>query len=95
MDDTPKLKELVQTEITVLQRCLNDNVIRYIDSFSNNRNVYILTEYCNGGDMEEYLKKKGGRLREDEAVEYLRQILNGFRVSSKSMVGIARGRCYA
>lgn len=52
MDETPKLKELVQTEITVLQRCFNDNVIKYIDSFSNDKNVYIFTEFCNGGDME-------------------------------------------
>ena len=80
MDQTPKLKELVQTEITVLRRCMNDNVIRFVDTFSNNQNVYILTEFCNGGDMEEYLKKKGGRLRESEALEYLKQILNGFRV---------------
>jgi serine/threonine protein kinase len=68
MDETPKLKELVQTEITVLQRCVNENVISYIDSFSNSKNVYIFMEFCNGGDMEEYLTKKGGRLREDEAV---------------------------
>jgi serine/threonine-protein kinase ULK/ATG1 len=79
MDETPKLKELVQTEIAVLQRCFNDNVIKYIDSFGNDRNVYIFTEYCNGGDMEEYLKSKK-TLGEDEAVEFLKQILNGFRV---------------
>jgi serine/threonine-protein kinase ULK/ATG1 len=70
----------VQTEITVLQRCYNDNVIKYIDSFSNDKNVYIFTEFCNGGDMEEYLKKKG-TLGEDEAREFLKQILNGFRVT--------------
>lgn len=67
MDETPKLKELVQTEITVLQRCCSDNVIRYIDSFSSAKNVYILTEFCNGGDLEHYIEKKG-KLREDEAL---------------------------
>lgn len=91
MEETPKLKELVKTEITVLQRCLNDNVIRYIDSFTTDKHVYILTEFCNGGDLEEYLKKKGKRLCEEEAREYLKQIMNGFRVLIKSMVGITRG----
>jgi serine/threonine protein kinase len=43
------------------------------------RNVYIFTEYCNGGDMEQYIQKKK-KLREDEAVEFLKQLLNGFRV---------------
>lgn len=86
MDETPKLKELVQTEITVLQRCFNDNVIKYIDSFSNDKNVYIFTEFCNGGDMEQYLKKKT-TLGEDEARQFLKQILNGFRVQIDLSLG--------
>lgn len=91
MEETPKLKELVKTEITVLQRCLNDNVISYIDSFTTGEHVYILTEFCNGGDFEAYIKKKGKRLCEEEAREYLKQIMNGFRVPIKSMVGATRG----
>ena len=64
MVETPKLKELVQTEITVLKRCRSENVIGYIDSFSTEKEVFILTEFCNGGDMEAYLAKKK-RLTED------------------------------
>jgi serine/threonine-protein kinase ULK/ATG1 len=64
MDQTPKLRELVQNEITVLKRCCSDNVIRYIDSFQSASNVYILMEFCNGGDLEKYIERKG-RLRED------------------------------
>lgn len=41
--------------------------------------MYILMEFCNGGDLEKYIERKG-RLREDEAREFLKQILNGFRV---------------
>ena len=37
MIETPKLKELVQTEIMVLKKCQSDNVIRYIDSFSTSK----------------------------------------------------------
>lgn len=79
MEDTPKLKELVQTEIKVLQECNSENVIKYIDTLSNDKNVYIFMEYCNGGDMETYLEKKK-YLPEDEAREFLKQILNGFKV---------------
>jgi len=35
-------------------------------------------EFCDGGDLETYLKKKK-RLTEDEATTFLKQILNGFR----------------
>ena len=48
-----------------------------MDSFSTTKEVFIFTEFCNGGDMEHYLKAKK-RLSEDEAVEFLQQILNGF-----------------
>ena len=37
-------------------------------------------EFCNGGDVDTYVNKKpNGRLEEKEAVEILRQVVNGFR----------------
>lgn len=50
----------------MLRRCNNENVIKLIDSFETDKNVYIIMEFCNGGDMEEYLNKKK-MLAEDEA----------------------------
>lgn len=38
----------------------------------------IATEFCNGGDLEHYLEGKK-RLTEDEATNFLKQILNGFK----------------
>lgn len=64
MVDTPKLEELVQTEIKVLKECKNDNVIRFIDLFHSDKSVCIVMEYCDGGDLEKYLEKKK-RLTED------------------------------
>lgn len=32
------------------------NIVRLIDVFHSVNNVYIVTEYCNGGDLREYLK---------------------------------------
>lgn len=40
--------------------------------------LMIVTEYCNGGDLEHYLNKKK-KLSEDEATTFLKQILNGFK----------------
>ena len=73
------MEELVKTEIKVLKSCQNENVIRYVDSFQSERSVFICTEFCNGGDLEQYLDKKKS-LTEDEAKMFLRQILNGFKV---------------
>jgi serine/threonine-protein kinase ULK/ATG1 len=76
---SPKLQQLVRTEISVLKQCKNENVISYIDSFDTSQYLVIITEYCNGGDLETYIGKKG-KLCEEEAVTFLRQILNGFKV---------------
>lgn len=35
-------------------------------------------ELCDGGELQEYLNKKG-RLTESEATVFLKQILNGFK----------------
>lgn len=78
MKQTPKLEELVKTEINVLKECHNENVIRYVDSFSNEKTQFIAMEYCNGGDLEVYLERKK-RLTEDEATTFLKQIINGFK----------------
>ncbi len=56
--EVPKLAELVKTEIKVLKECKNENVIRYVDNFTSDKTIFIATEFCNGGDMEEYLGRK-------------------------------------
>lgn len=58
----PKLGELINNEICVLFNCQDRNVVSYLSSFEDQNNVYIVMEYCNGGDVDEYIKKKGGRL---------------------------------
>jgi serine/threonine protein kinase len=37
-----------------------------------------VTEFCNEGDMQKFLDKRG-RLSEEEATDVLKQILNGFK----------------
>jgi serine/threonine-protein kinase ULK/ATG1 len=37
-------------------------------------------DYCNGGNLREYLKKKNKKLSEQEAVTFLRQLCQGYRV---------------
>ena len=54
-------------------------MIRFVDSFKTDTEIFIATEYCNGGDLENFLEKKKS-LAEDEATTFLKQILNGFKV---------------
>jgi serine/threonine-protein kinase ULK/ATG1 len=36
----------------------NENIVKLIDVLHSINNTYIITEYCNGGDLREFLKKK-------------------------------------
>jgi serine/threonine protein kinase len=47
------------------------------DIFSTANNCYIITEFCNEGDLENLLKKRE-KLPEDEALPILREFLMGF-----------------
>ncbi len=47
------------------------------DIFSTANNCYIITEFCNEGDLENLLKKRE-KLSEDDAIPIIREILMGF-----------------
>ena len=66
------------TEVKVLQECNNLNVIKYVDHFHTDEQLFIVTEFCNGGDLEDYIRNNG-KLTEKEALGFLKNILNGFK----------------
>ena len=78
--------------ILVLRTCNNENIIKLYDLKKTANNFYLIIEYCNEGDLTglklfilDYLKSKK-YLTEDEAVEYLLQILNGFKTLVKAKI---------
>lgn len=52
-----KLEELLFSEIDVLKKLNHPNILRCFEVFTSNRNCYIITEICNGGDLESKLRK--------------------------------------
>lgn len=36
----------------------HDNVVKLLDVYQTNNNMYIVTEYCKDGDLRNYIKKK-------------------------------------
>jgi serine/threonine-protein kinase ULK/ATG1 len=69
----------------VLKSCDNPNIIKLYDLKKTANNFYLILEYCNEGDLMVYLKQKKN-LPEDEAVEYLVQILNAFKTLVKNKI---------
>ena len=56
----------------------NQNVVKLLDVVQTNNNTYIVSEFCNGGDLKDYITKKG-KLPESEAIEIIRDVLKGFK----------------
>jgi len=75
-----KQKLEVQKEIKLLENMDHPHVITYFSSFSENGNFYIITEYINGGSLEDVIKmsKEKGRLVDEKKIwDFLAQILSG------------------
>ena len=64
------MSELFENEIKVLRTCKNQNIIQLYDIKKTANNFYMILEYCNEGDMEEYLKKKE-YFTEEESIDFL------------------------
>ena len=58
--------ELVRTEIEILKICQHPYIIKLYDIFENVDYIYIIMEYCPGGDLFSYLQKKKFILKEEK-----------------------------
>lgn len=66
--------ELQKREIEVLKICQHPNVIRLLDVFENPEYIFIVLEYCAGGDLFHYLDKRDFKVTEDLARYIAHQI---------------------
>jgi serine/threonine protein kinase len=65
-------------EATLLSKLNSPNVIGYKDSFFENKQLHIVTEYCEHGDLFGEIrrrKKSGTMYTEDEIMETFVQVL--------------------
>ena len=58
--------ELVRTEIEILKICQHPYIIKLYDIFENVDYIYIIMEYCPGGDLFSYLQKRHFILEEEK-----------------------------
>lgn len=63
-------------EIQVLRQLDHPNIVSFRRAFEDDTAVYIVTEYCSGGDLFNYLNVSETALPEREALLILRQLLH-------------------
>lgn len=74
-----KSQFLLDKEIKILKELKHENIVRLLDYQEIGGYVYLVMEYCNGGDLAEYLQSKR-TLSEDTIRVFLQQIAQAMRV---------------
>jgi serine/threonine protein kinase len=66
----------IQSEIDIMKMVQHNSIVRLFDIYQTTNNMYIVTEFCEDGDLFNLLKKKR-KLSEKEAIKYLKDIMSG------------------
>ncbi|KAK5610391.1 Serine/threonine-protein kinase ulk1 [Crenichthys baileyi] len=74
-----KSQSLLGKEIKILKELRHENIVRLLDYQEMGGCIYLIMEYCNGGDLAEYLQTKG-TLSEDTIRVFLQQIAKAMKV---------------
>ncbi|XP_011311966.1 serine/threonine-protein kinase unc-51 [Fopius arisanus] len=76
-----KSQNLLGKEIKILKELTelhHENVVALLDCKESNHNVFLVMEYCNGGDLADYLGAKG-TLSEDTIRLFLKQLAGAMK----------------
>ena len=68
-----------------MQELYHPNIMHLFEFLITGNNYYLVIQYCDQGDLEQHLKIHK-KLGEEEAVYFLRQIMNGFRVLHQNKI---------
>lgn len=52
-------REMLECEIEALTKLDHENILKCHEVVKESSHCYIVTDYCNQGDLSGYLKKKG------------------------------------
>ncbi|XP_057206423.1 serine/threonine-protein kinase ULK2 isoform X3 [Triplophysa rosa] len=81
-----KSQILLGKEIKILKELQHENIVALYDVQEMPSSVFLVMEYCNGGDLADYLQAKG-TLREDTLRVFLQQIAAAMRIlNSKGII---------
>ncbi|CAH6722961.1 serine/threonine-protein kinase Gin4p [[Candida] jaroonii] len=66
----------IEREIIIMKLLTHPNVLRLYDVWETSKNLYLVLEYVEGGELFDLLVERGP-LQESEAIKYFRQIILG------------------
>eukprot|EP01083_Nonionella_stella_P062681 162986_1 len=66
----------LESEISIMKRLDHPNIVRLFDIEITDRHIYLILEFCDGGDLSHYIRKHGP-LTEKHAQIWLKQLASG------------------
>lgn len=66
----------IEREIVIMKLISHPNIMGLYDVWENKNDLYLILEYIEGGELFDYLIKHG-KLHEEEAIYYFKQIIRG------------------
>ncbi|TPX35666.1 hypothetical protein SmJEL517_g01929 [Synchytrium microbalum] len=70
--------ERILQEVSILKRLSHPHIVKFVDVEWDTQHILILTEYCDLGNLQEYLnRKRNKRLPESDAKVLFRQLVAG------------------
>ena len=77
IDQNAYLHTMISREIKLLQEIKNPNIVNLVETFPTKNHLYLIYEFCNGGTLEKYIKKKEGKIEEKKVMRIIGQVLTG------------------
>lgn len=77
--DDEEMKKSLNNEIEIMKQLKSPNIVSFYNVFFTKNNVYIITEFCNGGDLRGLFKREKGPMPEEKAKIILKDIVIGFK----------------
>eukprot|EP00741_Cyanophora_paradoxa_P001329 tig00000478_g1285.t1 len=71
-----KLTENLDVEISIQRSLEHPNVVKLLDILRTERTIYLILEFCAGGDLSKFIRRRGP-LPEEFAKHLLRQLARG------------------
>ena len=82
--------EILNNESTILSKFQNENIVKYYESFDENKYFNLVMEYCQGIDLKKYIDKnreENKRIDPNSLFNYIIDICNGLKeIHSKNII---------
>jgi len=69
---------MLEQELLILMEVDHPNIIKFYETYRDEKYYRIVMEYCNGGELFEHLAKQG-KFSEEETVQIIRQLLSAIK----------------